>query len=143
MVARTVGVVLVLAGVVVLGFLGVLWTAGWRPGDPTGSGSPLHDAYLRATTMTFAGIVACQVGTALAARTDHVSLLRVGPLSNRLLLAGIAFELSVTAGAIYLPVAQDLLGTRPLGGPELAVLATFPVIVWGVDELYRLVRRRR
>jgi magnesium-transporting ATPase (P-type) len=93
--------------------------------------------------MTFAGIVACQVGTALAARTDRVSLLRIGPLSNRLLLAGIAFELAVTAVAIYVPAAQTVLGTRPLHAAELAVLACFPVVVWGVDELYRMVLRRR
>jgi calcium-translocating P-type ATPase len=131
------------AVLVVLGFLGVLWSAGWQPGDPVGSGSALHEAYLRATTMTFAGIVACQVGTALAARTDRVSLLRIGPLTNRLLLAGIAFELAVTAVAIYVPAAQTVLGTRPLHAPELAALACFPVVVWGVDELYRLVLRRR
>ncbi|GAA1148341.1 cation-transporting P-type ATPase [Nocardioides aquiterrae] len=131
------------AVLVVLGFLGVLWSAGWQPGDPVGAGSPLHETYLRATTMTFAGIVACQVGTALAARTDRVSLLRIGPLTNRLLLAGIAFELAVTAIAIYLPSAQTVLGTRPLHAAELAVLAGFPFVVWGVDELYRLVLRRR
>ncbi len=131
------------AVLVVLGFLGVLWAGGWRPGDPTGAGSALHETYLRATTMTFAGIVACQVGTALAARTERVSLLRIGVLSNRLLLAGIAFEVAVTAVAIYLPLAQDVLGTRPLHGPELAVLACFPFVVWGVDEVYRLLRRRR
>ena len=38
------------------------------------TGSPLHDAYLQATTMTFLGIVACQVGTAFAARTERASL---------------------------------------------------------------------
>ncbi|WP_395659620.1 cation-translocating P-type ATPase [Nocardioides sp.] len=121
----------------------VLWSAGWRPGDPTGAGTPLHEAYLRATTMTFAGIVACQIGTALAARTDHVSLLSVGVLTNRLLLAGIAFELALTAVAIYAPAAQAVLGTRPLEVRELLVLACFPVVVWGVDEVYRLVGRRR
>jgi calcium-translocating P-type ATPase len=125
------------------GFLGVLWTAGWRPGDATGGGSALHEHYLTATTMTFAGIVACQIGTAMAARTDRVSLLSIGVLSNRLLLAGILFEVALAAAVIYLPTAQDLLGTRPLGVGELAYLATFPVVVWGVDEGYRALRRRR
>jgi calcium-translocating P-type ATPase len=125
------------------GFLWVLLSAGWRPGDPTGSGTPLHAAWLEATTMTFAAIVACQVGTALAARTDRVSLRSVGVLTNRLLLAGIAFELAVTAAVIYLPPLQRVFGTRPLGGRELLVLATFPVVVWGVDELFRAVSRRR
>lgn len=124
------------------GFLGVLWAAGWRPGDPTGAGSALHEDYLTATTMAFAGIVACQIGTAMAARTDRVSLLSIGVLSNRLLLAGILFEVALAAAVIYLPTAQDLLGTRPLGLAEVAFLATFPVVVWGVDEAYRALRRR-
>ena len=52
--------------------------------------------------------------------------------------AGIAFEVTLTAVAIYAPAAQDVLGTRPLGWPQLLVLACFPVLVWGVDEVYRL-----
>ncbi len=125
------------------GFLGVLLAAGWRPGDPTGPGSALHGAWLEATTMTFAGIVACQVGTALAARTDRVSLLSIGVFSNRLLVLGIAFELLLTAAVVYTPPLQHLLGTRPLGPVHLLVLATFPVVVWGVDEAYRAWGRRR
>ena len=125
------------------GFLWVLLSAGWSPGADTGPGTPLHEAYLTATTMTFAGIVACQVGTAMAARTEHVSLLRVGIFSNRLLLLGILFELAFTAAAIYLPPLQSLLGTRPLDATQLAVLAPFPVVVWGADELYRAWMRRR
>jgi len=131
------------AVLVLAGFWWVLWSAGWQPGAEVGTGTPLHDDYLRATTMTFAGIVACQVGTAMAARTDRVSLFSVGPLSNRLLLAGIAFELALTAVAIYLPAAQSVLNTRALHWQELLVLACFPVIVWGVDELFRLAGRRR
>jgi len=102
----------------------------------------LHDTYLQATTMAFAGIVACQIGTAMASRTDRVSLLRIGVFSNRLLLAGIGFELLVTGLAIYLPAARSVLGTRALSLTQLLVLATFPVVVWGVDEIYRALRRR-
>lgn len=46
---------------------------------PTGLGSPLHHAYLQATTMTFLSLVLAQVGTAIAARpTGH----RSGPLAS-------------------------------------------------------------
>jgi calcium-translocating P-type ATPase len=130
------------ACLVTVGFLLTLVSGGWTLGADVGAGSSLHDTYLRATTMAFAGIVVCQVGTALAARTDRVSLLRIGVFSNRLLLGGIAFELLVAALAIYLPPAQHVLGTRPLTWPELLLLATFPPTVWAADELFRWRRRR-
>ena len=96
------------AALVMAGFFYVLWRAGWSSGDDTDAGSPLHDAYLQATTMTFLGIVACQVGTALAARTDRASLREVGFFSNRLLLWGIAFELVFAAVIVATPVAEPL-----------------------------------
>ncbi len=125
------------------GFLFVLLRAGWSPGDATGPGAPLHHAYLAATTMSFAGITACQVGTAVAARTSRASLREIGVFSNPLLLWGIAFELVFAAGLIYLPFLQDLFHTASLGTPELVLLACFAPIVWGSDELRRARQRRR
>ena len=65
--------------------------------------------------MTFAGITACQVGTAFAARTTRASLRSIGVLSNQLLLWGIAFELVFAAALIYLPPLQAVFGTASLG----------------------------
>ncbi len=131
------------AALVLGGFFLVLGAAGWSPGDPTGAGSPLHDDYLAATTMTFAGITACQVGTAFAARTSRASLRQIGFLSNPLLLWGIGFELLFAAALVYLPPLQDLFGTVALSPAHLAVLAAFPLVVWGSDELRRRALRRR
>ncbi len=124
------------------GFLYVLLAAGWSPGDPTGEGSLLHDDYLMATTMTFAGITACQVGTAFAARTSRASLREIGFLSNPLLLWGVLFELVFAAAVVYLPPLQDVFATAGLGPAELAILATFPFLVWASDELRRRRLRR-
>jgi calcium-translocating P-type ATPase len=134
---------LIEAGLVLAGFFYVLLEAGWSPGDAVGEGDPLHHAYLTATTMTFAGIVACQVGTAVAARTEHASLRSVGFFTNRLLLWGIASEIAFAAAVVYLPPLQRLFGTAALGPAELAILATFPPVVWGADELRRFLIRRR
>jgi magnesium-transporting ATPase (P-type) len=131
------------AVLVTSGFLVVLVRAGWHFGDPTGAGSPLHHAYLQATTITFAGIVSCQIGTAFAARTDRASLFTVGVLSNPMLLWGIGFELLFTAAVVYLPVLQDVFGTAALDPSQLLVIAPFPLIVWGVDELARWAGRHR
>ena len=130
------------AALVMLAFFVTLFEAGWRPGDPTGAGAALHGAYLEATTATFVAIVACQVGTALAARTDRASLLRIGLLGNPMLLWGIAFELAFTAALVYLPLAHDVMATAPLPLGTVLLIAPFPVVVWGADELWRLRMRR-
>ncbi len=128
---------LIEAGLVMGGFFLVLVSAGWAPGDDVSSGSALHADYLRATTMTFAGIVACQIGTALAARTERASLREVGLFTNRLLLVGLATEVLFAAALIYVPALQSVFGTAPLRPVDLALLLAFPVVVWGADELRR------
>ena len=133
---------LIEAALVLAGFFYVLVGGGWSPGDDVTSGSAIHDEYLAATTMTFAGIVACQVGTAIAARTERASLRSVGFFTNPLLLWGIAAELVFAAAVIYVPFLQDVFGTAALGPVELAILATFPIVVWGADELRRAAIRR-
>ncbi|MFC7259218.1 cation transporting ATPase C-terminal domain-containing protein [Streptomyces lutosisoli] len=122
------------------------WTrrhAGWQPGAPTGPGTPLHHAYQQATTMTFLGMIAGQICTAFAARTEHASLRSIGVFTNPLLLWGILFELTLAAVFIYTPPLQALLGTAALTPRMLALVVPFPFIVWGADELRRWLRRRR
>lgn len=123
-------------------FLMHLWLGGWSPGDGVGPGSDLHTTYLEATSITFLGIVLCQVGTAFAARTERASLRSIGVFSNRPLLWGIAFELAVAVAVIYAPPLQGPFGTSALSLQDIAPLLTFPFIVWGVDELVRSRRRK-
>ena len=125
------------AALVMVGFLAVLLRAGWSPGDAVGD--RLHD---EATTMTFLGIVACQVGVAFAARTERAGLRSIGILSNHLLLWGIAFELVFAAAIVWLPPLQDLFGTRPPEPAVLVLLPVFPLVVWGVDALVRAPAKR-
>ena len=99
------------AALVLAAFFAVLLHAGRQPGDATKSGSLLHHAYRQATTMTFLAIGVCQVGTALAACTERVSLRSVGVFSNRLLLYGTAFELLFAAAVTYVPPLQAVFGT--------------------------------
>ena len=91
--------------------------------------------------MTFLGIVACQVGTALAARTERRSLREVGLTTNRLLLWGIAFELAFAALVVATPLSASLGMALP-PWDALLLLLPFPVVVWGADELWRARGRR-
>jgi magnesium-transporting ATPase (P-type) len=134
---------LICAALQMAGFFFVLLRAGWHPGDAVGRGHSLHHAYLTATTMTFFGMIAGQIGTAFAARTERASLRSVGVFSNRLLLWGIAFELILAGVLIYAPPFQSLLATAALSPADLLFALPFPFIVWGADELRRYLLRRR
>jgi calcium-translocating P-type ATPase len=125
------------------GFFYVLLKAGWHPGAPVDVGAPLHHAYQQATTMTFLGMMAGQIGTAFAVRTQRASLRSMGVFTNRYLLAGIGAEILLAAVFVYAPPMQALLGTAPLPSSDLLLLLAYPVIVWGADEFMRYVLRKR
>jgi magnesium-transporting ATPase (P-type) len=125
------------------GFFLTLTATGWYPGAPTGAGTALNHGYRQATTVAWLGIVACQVGTAFAVRTDPASLRQAGVTTNKLLLAAIALELCFAAAVVYVPVFQSVFGTAALSPEQLLTVAPFPFIVWGADEIRRAVVRRR
>jgi calcium-translocating P-type ATPase len=123
---------MVSALLVLAGFFWVLLRAGWSPGDDVSDG--LHD---RATSMTFLGIVACQVGAGFACRTEHAPLRSLGLTSNPLLLWGIAFELVFAAALVWFPPLQPVFGTAPLHAADVAFLLPFPFVVLAADAVYR------
>lgn len=126
---------------VTAGFLVTLRAGGWTFGADVGSGQ-MHTLWQQATTMTFLGIVACQVGTAMAARTQTVSLFKIGFSGNRLLLAGILFELAFSAAVVVIAPLRLVFGTVMPEWWQLLMLLPFPLLVWGSDELFKSVRRR-
>ncbi len=125
------------------GFFYVLAKAGWHSGAPVSSGHPLHHAYLQATTMFFAGMIAGQIGTAFAVRTQSGSLRANGFFGNPYLLYAILAELALAAVFIYAPPLQSLLGTAALPARDLVVLLPYPFVVWGADALRRTLLERR
>jgi magnesium-transporting ATPase (P-type) len=123
-------------------FLTTLLAGGWRFGDDVATG-PLTDVWHQATTMTFLGIVACQVGTAMASRTQSASLRQVGIATNPLLLWGIGFELAFSAALVAVPPLRGVFGTAVPSPWLIALLVPLPFITWAVDELARAAKRRR
>ncbi|MHB1464320.1 MAG: cation-translocating P-type ATPase [Thermoleophilia bacterium] len=130
---------LIEAALVMAGYFWVLYAGGWHWGLPLASDDHL---YVEATTMTWAGIVATQVGTAFACRTSRVSVFKVGFWSNKWLLWGIFFEIALTVLIVYVPLLQRAFQTAGLGWRQWAVLAVFPVIMLASDELRKSLKRR-
>ena len=127
---------------VMLIFLVTFRQGGWHLGAGVSSG-PLHHVWQQATTMSFLGIVACQIGTAMAARTQHASLLQVGVFTNRLLLWGLVYEIVFAAAVVMVPPLQGVFGTATPDLWQVLFILPFPLVVWGVDELWRWNTRRR
>jgi magnesium-transporting ATPase (P-type) len=130
------------AGLVMTVFLVVLTRAGWHPGVSTGPGSALHVPYREATTAAWLTIVMCQLGAATAARTSRVALRSIGLFSNRRLLQAFLVSLAFAVAIVYVPGLHGVFGSESLPATDLLLIAPCPLIVWGVDELYRAVRRR-
>lgn len=130
------------AALVMALFIGTLVAGGWSLGADVGAG-PLHHTWQQATTMTFLGIVACQIGTATAARTRRASLAEIGFTTNPLLLWGIAFEVCFAALVVTVPILQRMFGTVTPQMWQVAALVPLPFLVWGCDEMLRWWARRR
>jgi len=128
------------AALALLGFFWVYWLAGWRPGLPMADSG---DLYLRATTMTLAGIVAAQVGNVFACRTDRESVFQAGLFTNRLVLVGIATEIAILMAFILVPPFPAIFGLAPLSVAEWSLLLAFPPTVLGLEEARKAILRRR
>ena len=94
-------------------------------------------------TLAIAIVAVILLNAALAYAQELQSLRQVGFLSNRHLLRGVVFAIVFAGAIIYAPPLQSIFHTAPLPITDLLVLACFPVIVWGSDELWRARQRRR
>lgn len=115
------------------------WRYGWRPGAPLAAEGT--QIYRMATTMTFAGIVATQVGAVFGCRTNRESILRVGLFTNRLVLVGVAVELILLGLLVYAPFLHGIFNTAPLGPLEWAFVFAWTPLILLMDELRKALLR--
>jgi Ca2+-transporting ATPase len=94
--------------------------------------------------MTFAAIVAGQVGNVFGCRTDRESILRAGLFSNPHVWGGIAAELALLLALVLLPPLRNVFGLAPLAFAEWSILLAFPPVMLALEEGRKwLVRRGR
>jgi magnesium-transporting ATPase (P-type) len=127
-----------------LGWLGMLAAAlslmayfvfQWDVTGELGSYADEGALYRQATTVTLAGIVACQVGNALACRSEGASVFRLGLVSNRALLAAVGAEIMLIAALIAVPPLRDIFDLEPIEPRYWPLLATFPPLFLAAEEL--------
>ncbi len=135
-----------------LGFLGVVaailslagyFVAQW---DFSGKllGSMVDDGplYRQATTITLAGIVACQVANAFACRSERESVFALGFLTNKPLLLAIIAEIAILALLIGIAPVRDVFDLEPIEPRFWPMLAAFVPLFLAIEEMRKLVVRR-
>ena len=96
-----------------------------------------------AITVYYAGVVMAQIGNAFACRTERNRGRFLGWLSNPALLRGIAIDLLILFGLIYIPPLADLFGHVAIPPVLWFGLALFPIIVYLLDWIRKWVVRWR
>lgn len=99
-------------------------------------------SYRQATTMTLAGVVACQVANVFACRSARASVLGRALVANRALLWAVAAELALLAALIGLPPLRHLFDLEPIPPRYWPLLATFPPLFLMAEEARKLIVRR-
>jgi magnesium-transporting ATPase (P-type) len=135
-----------------LGFFIVWWAHGYglaemqqatarilsRTADPA-----VMAIYRQSTTVALAAIVACQVGNIFACRSERASVLRLSWFDNRLIWVGIAAEVVLLCGLIYLPPLQAVFMTAAIENWQWWLLLFCPPLLLGAEELRkRFVRQK-
>jgi Ca2+-transporting ATPase len=96
-----------------------------------------------AITVYYAGVVMAQIGNAFACRTERNRGRFLGWLSNPALLRGIAIDLVILLGLIYIPPLADLFGHVAIPPVLWIGLAFFPIIVYLLDWIRKWLVRWR
>jgi magnesium-transporting ATPase (P-type) len=112
---------------------------GW-PGVPLAASGAV---YAKATAMTLAAIVFCQIGVVLCCRTEKQSVFKIGLFSNKRVLLGIIIEILLISAILYVPVLQNVFHTAPIGLREWLYLLAAPIPILVIDEARKAFSRMR
>ena len=103
--------------------------------------------YVMATTVFHAGVVMAQIGNVFACRTETEQVRRMGLLTNRFLIAGIAIEALIILSIIYVPPLAWVFEHRPIPFQWWGWLVLFGPILylleWVRKNIARLAEKRR
>ena len=128
------------AAAAMFGFFYVLTSGGWRWGVMLSAGNPL---YMQATTACLTAIVVTQVANVFACRSFKESVFDIGFFSNRLIFAGIAFELLFQLFIVYHPLGNRIFSTRPVTLKTWIVLIPFAVMLFAAEETRKRISAGR
>ncbi len=127
--------------VIALMGIGGVWSAGVNLSifvSALNSGRSL----LEARTMVFATLVFTEFFKAFNYRSDRLSIFRMGLLTNKWLVAAVAWEITLLMLVIYLPFLQGPFSTYSLGRGDLAMAVLAASTIFPILESAKILYRR-
>jgi calcium-translocating P-type ATPase len=116
----------------------VLGTGGWHFGESLAPHSPL---YLQSTTACLSAIVVMQIANVFLCRSDRRSAFLSGLFSNKLILAGIAVEITLIGLIDYTPGGNALFGTAPISAAVWLSIIPCALGMLALEELRKWLIR--
>lgn len=113
---------------------------GWPNVPLAGEGDTV---YMKATAMTLAAIVFCQIGAVFNCRTERQSVFKVGLFSNKQVNIGIISEIILIILLVYISPLQKIFHTAPLDATDWLYLIILPPIILMIEEGRKLYLRRK
>jgi P-type Ca2+ transporter type 2C len=104
---------------------------------------PHSEQNVLAITVYYAGVVMAQVGNAFACRTERNRGRYLGWLSNPTLIRGVIIDIAILLGLIYIAPLANLFGNVPIPAILWVGLAFFPVVIYGMDWIFKMANRFR
>ncbi|ARJ65005.1 ATPase [Magnetospirillum sp. ME-1] len=119
-------------------FFVVLHAGGWFWGKELPTDSAL---YLHATTACLATVVIMQMANLFVCRSHDRSAFWLGPRTNRLIPAGLAFEGGLITALVYSPLGNALFATAPLMWGDWLRACLFAALLLLAEEVRKLFVR--
>ncbi len=121
-------------------FFHVLHGGGWRYGEGLAREDPV---YLAATTACLTAIILMQVVNVFLCRSNRESAFVFGLLSNKLILLGIAAEITLILLIDYSPWGNKIFGTLPIPAGAWLFVVPFAVGMLVLEESRKWLVRQR
>ncbi|MBP5654133.1 MAG: cation-translocating P-type ATPase [Clostridiales bacterium] len=93
-----------------------------------------------ARTVAFATLICAELFRAFAARSETVSVFKLGFFSNRFMNISVLVSLALTLAVIYIPGVNRIFDNVPLNPTAWLVIIPLAILPFAAGEIYKLIR---
>jgi len=129
---------IIMATGAIVAFLWSMKRGGWDFGDKIDFGSAL---YIKSTAVTYAVLSMTQMANLLQARSEKLSVFRIGFFKNRYLIGSILASVGMLLAFLYVPVLARNLHMSPIDGWDWLMVVGATLAVFLVEEARKAEKR--